>query len=217
MESPWKPNPADASTRSEASPNSPAASAQNTLTRDRAIHPAPEPRAGGGGTNPVPAYRIHRGKQLGYVRLNRRMIYLGKANTPESFERYRRALGEWLASGRVPGRGNRRINLAVTVSAIVDAYLAWARHYYMDADGRQSCGLAPVEAAAKSLTALYGSTPAGEFGPVVCLENEVKSLGLRRRKEEQLDWFRERENRDVEREIQRRQAEQIRQAQLAGR
>src|SRR5258705_13904522 len=27
---------------------------------------------------------------------------------------------------------------------------------------------------------------------VVCLENELKSLGLRRQKEEQLDWFRER-------------------------
>jgi hypothetical protein len=52
---------------------------------------------------------------------------------------------------------------------------------------------------------------------VVCLENEVKSLGPRRQKEEQLDWFRERENRDVEREIQRREAEQMQQAQLAGR
>src|SRR6516165_9369252 len=29
---------------------------------------------------------------------------------------------------------------------------------------------------------------------VVCLENELKSLGLRRQKEEHLDWFREREN-----------------------
>jgi hypothetical protein len=52
---------------------------------------------------------------------------------------------------------------------------------------------------------------------VVCLENEVKSLGPRRQKEEQLDWFRERENRDVEREIQRREAEQMQQAQLSGR
>jgi hypothetical protein len=50
---------------------------------------------------------------------------------------------------------------------------------------------------------------------VVCLENELKSLGLRRQKEEQLDWFREREHRDAERATQRREAEQRRQEQLA--
>lgn len=50
---------------------------------------------------------------------------------------------------------------------------------------------------------------------VVCLENEVKSLGLRRQKEEQLDWFREREDRDAEREAQRQEVEQRRQVQLA--
>jgi excisionase family DNA binding protein len=50
---------------------------------------------------------------------------------------------------------------------------------------------------------------------VVCMENELKSLGLRRQKEEQLDWFRERENRDAERATKRREAEQRRQEELA--
>src|SRR4051794_23231983 len=48
----------------------------------------------------IPAYRIHRTKGLGYVRLHGRMIYLGKANSTDSLERYRCLVGEWLVSGR---------------------------------------------------------------------------------------------------------------------
>ena len=52
----------------------------------------------------IPAYRVHRGKGLGYVRLSGRVIYLGKAQTPESVQRYRQVVGEWLATGRPPQR-----------------------------------------------------------------------------------------------------------------
>jgi len=50
---------------------------------------------------------------------------------------------------------------------------------------------------------------------VVRLENQVKSLGLRKQKEEQLDWFREREEREAERGARQREAEQRRQAEVA--
>ncbi|MGB9454975.1 MAG: hypothetical protein WCB12_02965 [Bryobacteraceae bacterium] len=50
---------------------------------------------------------------------------------------------------------------------------------------------------------------------VVRLENEVKSLGLRKQKEEQLDWFREREEREAAREAQQLEAEQRRQTEIA--
>jgi hypothetical protein len=50
---------------------------------------------------------------------------------------------------------------------------------------------------------------------VVCLENEVKSLGLRRQKEESLDWFRQREDREQERAAQLEEEERNRQARLA--
>src|SRR4051812_11174230 len=49
----------------------------------------------------VPAYRIHKHKNLGYVRLQGRMIYLGRAESAESKSLYRRVLAEWLASRRV--------------------------------------------------------------------------------------------------------------------
>jgi len=45
---------------------------------------------------------------------------------------------------------------------------------------------------------------------VVCLENEVKSIGLKRQKEEALDWFRERVEKGVQQLTERRAADQER-------
>jgi integrase len=94
------------------------------------------------------------------------MVYLGKANTAESFERYRRVLGEWLATGRAPSCSRGRKEDTLTVDDLVDEFLAWSRRYYLDPDGKPSTGLAPVEAAAKSLKSAYGPTAAAEFGPI---------------------------------------------------
>jgi len=93
------------------------------------------------------------------------MRYLGRAGSEASHECYRRTVAEWLATGR-PGRRSEGSDVTLTVGALTDAYLAWARTYYVAADGRPSPGLGPVEAAAKALVALYRSTPSATFGPV---------------------------------------------------
>jgi hypothetical protein len=48
---------------------------------------------------------------------------------------------------------------------------------------------------------------------VVVLENEVKAIALKRQKEEGLDWFREREDRQAKREWEQEEAERERRAQ----
>jgi hypothetical protein len=115
---------------------------------------------------PIPAYRIHRTKGLGYVRLNGRMVYLGKANSVESLDRYRRLVGEWLVSGRLLNARSSSMAKAMTVAGMVDAYLDWSKDYYVDEKGRPSGGFGPVGSAAKILKELYGSTVASEFGPL---------------------------------------------------
>jgi integrase len=95
------------------------------------------------------------------------MVYLGQAGSPESHERYRRVVAEWLATGRVPRRGDvRGQRKGATVAEVIEAYLRWARSYYLDVEGRPSPGLGPAEAAATPLRELYGATAASEFGPV---------------------------------------------------
>src|SRR5580658_9261136 len=44
---------------------------------------------------------------------------------------------------------------------------------------------------------------------VVCLENEVKAIGLRREKEEGLDWFRDRQAREEAQEAESEEAERL--------
>jgi integrase len=114
----------------------------------------------------VPNYRVHKAKRLGYVRLDGRMIYLGRAGTAQSHERYRRIIAEWLATGRVPPRRGADEGNGVSVSEMIDRYLHWARRYYVDTAGRPSPGIGSVEAASRPLRELYGSTPAEEFGPL---------------------------------------------------
>ncbi len=55
----------------------------------------------------------------------------------------------------------------------------------------------------------------GSAEEVVRLENEVKAIGLRREKEEGLDWFREREDREAERETEREEAEWLQESEAA--
>jgi integrase len=111
---------------------------------------------------------VHRAKNLGYVRLAGRMVYLGRANSPVSHERYRCTLGEWLATGQLPQSSRASAAGDVfTVASLAAAYLRWARTYYVDAaTGRASAGLGPLEAGAKALCALYGQTAAAAFGPL---------------------------------------------------
>src|SRR5438874_925983 len=49
---------------------------------------------------PTPKYRHYRPKNLGVIRLDGRDIYLGRYNSPESWEKYGRAVAEWRARGR---------------------------------------------------------------------------------------------------------------------
>ncbi len=114
----------------------------------------------------VPAYRTHKAKGLGYVRLAGRMVYLGRAGSYASYEKYRRTIAHWLATGEAPRLSSDMALPTPTVAEVAAAYLRWARTYYLDGAGRPSSGIGPAEAAAKGLVGLYGSTPASAFGPL---------------------------------------------------
>lgn len=108
----------------------------------------------------VPKYRLHKATGLGYVELNGHRYYLGKYQTPESEERYRRMLQEYLAVGRaVVAR------TGATVSMVAAAYLAHAEEWYRKPDGTPTKQITVVRPAIRALRSLYGSVPAEEFRP----------------------------------------------------
>lgn len=81
----------------------------------------------------IPSYRLHKPTGRGVVRLNGRDIYLGEHGTPESKERYRQVIAEWLANNRqlVARRELVESPQAVSVAELLLAYLEFAEGYYV--------------------------------------------------------------------------------------
>ena len=48
----------------------------------------------------VPAYRLHKARNLANVTIDGRDVYLGRYGSEESKAKYERVIGEWLARGR---------------------------------------------------------------------------------------------------------------------
>lgn len=80
-----------------------------------------------------PSYRLHKARGSAVVTINGRNHYLGKYNSPESYEKYARLIAQWQANGKelaaltAPGS-----NDDLTVSGLVLRYLDFASGYYKD-------------------------------------------------------------------------------------
>ena len=142
----------------------------------------------------LPRYRLHQPSGRAVVTLpdglgRRRTAYLGAYDSPESRAEYDRVVAEWLANGRrlAPATGAAGPSSRLTVAELV---LAWdnatATRY-----GPESREPAQFKLALRPLLALYGRTPAAEFGP--------KNLKAVRRRMIDLGWSLRVVNRQVTR------------------
>jgi integrase len=112
----------------------------------------------------IPSYRHHRGSGQAVVTLDGRDHYLGKYGSVASRAEYDRLIGEWMAHGRrLPAPAGGPADL--TVAELILAYLRHAETYYVK-NGEPTSELANIKAALKPLRALFGRTPAAEFGPL---------------------------------------------------
>jgi hypothetical protein len=87
----------------------------------------------------VPKYRFHKGSGQALVQINRERIYLGVCNSPESHEKYRRLVAEWLSGNAMAESppastaSTQGANLvaATTIGEILVAYWGFAECYYV--------------------------------------------------------------------------------------
>jgi hypothetical protein len=120
----------------------------------------------------VPKYRFHKGSGQALVQINRERIYLGVYDSPESHEKYRRLVAEWLsgnATAESPPASTASTQgansvAATTIGEILVAYWGFAECYYVK-DGEPTKELGCMREALQPLRDLYASTPASEFGP----------------------------------------------------
>jgi len=134
----------------------------------------------------LPKYRHYKPKDLAVVRLDGRDLYLGRYDSPESREKYRRVVAEWLTRCPSPAAPTRPGCEAESAPSVNEAILAfYTRHavvHYRHPDGGQSGELSNIRDSLKLLKQLYGSTPAVEFSPLKlkAVQQAMVAAGLAR-------------------------------------
>lgn len=113
----------------------------------------------------VPAYCLHKASGRAIVRLNGRDHYIGVYGSPESHERYAQLIAGWresVAPATVHSRGPGRS--VVSINEMLLAYVEFASGYYTK-DGKPNKEFDLLCYAMRPLKAMYGHSPADEFGP----------------------------------------------------
>src|ERR1043165_541173 len=115
----------------------------------------------------IPSYRLHKPTGQAVVRIENHDNYLGKHGTEESHEKYRRLIAEWLSTGmpRTADTNQSSGQANLSISELILAYWRFAETYYRK-DGQPTSQLGRIQAALRPVRRLYGSTPAGKFGPL---------------------------------------------------
>lgn len=120
----------------------------------------------------IPKYRHYKPKNLAVVRIEGKDHYLGRYDSPESWEKYHRLVVEWLSEKRKPVGTNDSTSARqedpireLTVNELILSYWRYAEKYYVR-DGEVTKELACMQAALRPLRRLFGTTLASEFGPV---------------------------------------------------
>jgi integrase len=115
-----------------------------------------------------PKYRHYKPKNLAMVVIRGKAHYLGRYDSPESWESYHRLLADFHSSSPVasPSPDPPDPDVGPTIDELLIGY--WDRHvtsYYVK-DGRPTSEQDNIRQALRFVRSLYGQTPAREFGPL---------------------------------------------------
>jgi integrase len=116
----------------------------------------------------APKYRHYKPKDLAVVRIGGKDHYLGKFNSPESYEKYHRLLAERYSRGPSTPSQNQQTRPAsesLTITQLCVGYYRHAERYYVK-NGQVTNQVRMIRLSLEVLQKLYGSTLAKEFGPV---------------------------------------------------
>jgi integrase len=115
----------------------------------------------------LPKYRHYKPKDLAVVRLDGKDHYLGRYDSAESWEKYRRLLSGWIAdAGQTRPKSQTTHSVEVlTVNELILAYAKFVDGYYIK-DGRPTVEPTNIRLVLRLVQKLYGSTSTTSFGPL---------------------------------------------------
>lgn len=126
----------------------------------------------------IPAYRLHKARNLAVVRIDGKDVYLGEYDSPESKAKYERLVADWLKSHHErPEAG-----ATITVCELMASYLAFAVNYYVK-DGKPTREFGCISEAMRIVRKAFEDTPVSDFGPraLKSVRDEMISLGWSRK------------------------------------
>ena len=133
-----------------------------------------------------PKYRHYKPKNLAVVRIAGRDHYLGKYDSPESYERYDRLVSEWLLTRQHRGFAARPTNVGArsfTINELILGFWHHAQRRYVK-NGEPTSELRSFRTALRPARQLYGRVPVTEFGPlalVACRQKLIEAGICRKR------------------------------------
>ncbi len=118
-----------------------------------------------------PKYRLHKVRNLAVVRIDGRDYYLGRYDSPESWEKYYRLLTERASNSARPdaltgAAGHAAVSKVPTVAELVLAYADHCDEHYRKADGSFMAEHGHIKLAVRFARKLHGLTSADQFGPL---------------------------------------------------
>ena len=133
----------------------------------------------------TPKYRHYKPKDLGVVSIDGHDHYLGKFNTPESYEKYHRLLAERYSQGPGAALANQQARPEADNLTIDELCLGYYRHAerYYTKNGKPTIQVRLIRLSLKVLRWLYAHTLAKDFGPLALRACQVEFVrdGLSRR------------------------------------
>ena len=115
-------------------------------------------------TRKIPAYRLHKARNLAVVTLDGRNHYLGPFGSAESRREYDRLIAEWLSTDRQSSPARDGGSFGLTVDELILRYWRFAEQHYRR-DGRPTRELENIKDAVRPVRRLYGGTKAADFRP----------------------------------------------------
>jgi integrase len=133
----------------------------------------------------IPSYRFHKARNCAVVTIDGKNFYLGRYDSPESYDKYARLIAEWKSKkcrpGATPAPGQDGV--ANTVNELILAFWQHAKQRYVK-HGQPTSEIRSFRTALRPVRRLYGREPVTNFGPlalVACRQQLVEAGYCRKR------------------------------------